>query len=132
MTIDLAYEEAALMDGANYLQILTRVIVPLSKPVLATVALWASVAHWNEWFAAMIYIRTESKQVLQILLRRIIQDVIVAFQEMERFADVNDIEIPTKSVQAAVTVLTIGPIILVYPFIQRYFIKGIFIGSLKG
>ncbi len=132
MTIDEAYEEAALVDGASYLQILIRIIVPLSKPILATVALWAAVAHWNAWFDALIYVTDFSKQVLQLYLRRLMNEVVEMTENMERFAGLTDDVMPSYAVQAAVTVLTIGPIILVYPFIQRYFIKGIFIGSLKG
>ncbi len=132
MTIDSAYEEAALIDGANYVQKLARVIAPLSMPVLATIALWAAVAHWNAWFDALIYIKSESKQVLQIFLRRLLQEVITMYQDMGRYMLFTGEELPSKAVQAAVTIITIGPIILVYPFIQRYFIKGIFTGSLKG
>jgi putative aldouronate transport system permease protein len=134
MTIDSAYEEAALVDGAGYFHILFRIIVPLSKPVIATISLWAAVAHWNAWFDCLIYINDSSKEVLQIFLRRILtlyhsselQD------DMQAFADQTMLDIPTNAVQAAVTIVTIGPIIFVYPFIQKYFIKGIFIGSLKG
>ena len=132
MNIDDAYEEAALVDGASYAQILVRIIVPLSKPIIATVALWAAVAHWNAWFDALIYVTDQSKHVLQLFLRRLMREVIEMTENMERFADQEMAEMPSYSVQAAVTILTIGPIILVYPFIQKYFIKGIFIGSLKG
>ena len=132
MTIDDAYEEAALADGANYFQILVQIMIPLSKPILATVALWAAVAHWNAWFDGLIYVTDESKHVLQLFLRRLMTEVIAMTENMERFADTEMLDMPSYSVQAAVTILTIGPIILVYPFIQKYFIKGIFIGSLKG
>jgi putative aldouronate transport system permease protein len=132
MTIDDAYEEAALADGANYFQILVQIMIPLSKPILATIALWAAVAHWNAWFDGLIYVTDESKHVLQLFLRRLMTEVIAMTENMERFADTEMLDMPSYSVQAAVTILTIGPIILVYPFIQKYFIKGIFIGSLKG
>ncbi len=132
MTIDDAYEEAAFVDGASYFQILVRIIIPLSKPVIATIVLWAAVAHWNAWFDGLIYITHESKHVLQLFLRRLMTEVIAMTEHMERFAGIEEEAMPSYAVQAAVTVLTIGPIILVYPFIQRYFIKGIFIGSLKG
>ena len=75
MTIDPAYEDAALVDGAGYPEILARIIVPLSKPIIATLALWTAVAHWNAWFDALIYIRSERKIVLQTLLRRMIQQI---------------------------------------------------------
>ena len=137
MVIDKAYEESAFLDGANYLQILVKIIIPLSKPVIATIALWTAVGHWNEWFAALIYIKSESKVVLQILLRRLIQATALAGASFgtsaaETFMAAEETEMPSEAVRAAVTVLTIGPIVFVYPFIQKYFIKGIFIGSLKG
>ena len=133
MTIDDAYEEAAFIDGANYLQILTRVMLPLSKPVLAVIALWAAVFHWNEWFHALLFLNDESKLVLQLILRRMMflltsDDLF----DMLDWADQQGIILPTKAVRAAVMLLTIGPIVLAYPFLQRYFVKGIFVGGLKG
>ena len=131
MTLDLAYEEAALIDGANYLQVLVRIVVPLSAPVIAVVVLWASVDHWNEWFHALLFTRSRDKHVLQFLLRRMLQDLTAVRLELASFEEEVDL-LPLPSVRAAVTVLTIGPIILVYPFIQRHLVKGIFVGSLKG
>ena len=133
MTVDDAYEEAAFMDGANYLQILTRVVLPLSKPVLAVIALWAAVFHWNEWFHALLFINSESKLVLQLILRRMMflltsDDL---FDKLD-WQDLMGIIVPTKAVRAAVMLLTIGPIVLAYPFLQRHFVKGIFVGGLKG
>ena len=133
MNIDDAYEEAALMDGANYVQILTRVMLPLSKPVMAVIALWAAVLHWNEWFHALLFINDESKLVLQLILRRMM--FLLTSDElfdMLDWADQQGIILPTKAVRAAVMLLTIGPIVLAYPFLQRYFVKGIFVGGLKG
>ena len=133
MTIDEALEESAFIDGANYLQVLLRIILPLSKPVLATVALWTAVWHWNEWFYALIYTSGEEKIVLQLIIRRMIQDISLdTVEAMNAFGALDERPLPSAAVRAAVTILTIGPIILVYPFIQRHFIKGIFFGSLKG
>ena len=133
MTIDEALEESAFIDGANYLQVLLRIILPLSKPVLATVALWTAVWHWNEWFYALIYTSGEEKIVLQLIIRRMIQDISLdTVEAMNAFGALDERALPSAAVRAAVTILTIGPIILVYPFIQRHFIKGIFFGSLKG
>ena len=133
MTIDDAYEEAALIDGAGYLQILTRVVLPLSKPVLAVIALWAAVFHWNEWFHALIFINDESKLVLQLILRRMMRLLTSDdLFDMLDWADQQGIILPTKAVRAAVMILTIGPIVLAYPFLQRHFVKGIFVGGLKG
>ena len=133
MTLDNAYEEAAFMDGASYLQILVRIVVPLSKAVIATVALWNAVRHWNAWFDALIYIRSESKIVLQILLRRMMRDMEITQRDsIAEFMTAERIEFPSEALKAAITILTIGPIVLFYPFLQRYFIRGIYVGSLKG
>lgn len=132
MTLDKAYEDSAFMDGANYFQILVRIIIPLSKPVIATIALWAAVGHWNSWFDALIYLKSESKIVLQLLLRRLIQEMTLMAEQMKEFKSIEQDELPSEAVKAAITILTIGPIILLYPFLQKYFIKGIFMGSLKG
>ena len=132
MTLDKSYEESAFMDGANYLQILSSIIVPLSKPVIATVALWTAVGHWNAWFDAMIYIRSGNKIVLQLLLQRMLQQLQEFAQQVANFQQVENVELPSESMKAAVTVLTIGPIVAAYPFLQKYFIKGFLMGSLKG
>ena len=134
MTVDPAFEESAFMDGANYLQIMARIVAPLCKPVLATIALWTMVLHWNSWFDALIYLRDESKIVLQLLLRRLLLAEQATLDRIREFGGPIDAEdrLPSEAVKAATTLITIGPIILVYPFLQRYFIKGIFLGSLKG
>lgn len=133
MTIDNAYEEAAFIDGAGYLQILMRVVLPLSKPVLAVIALWSAVFHWNEWFHALIFINDESRLVLQLILRRMLKLLTSAdLFEMLDWADQQGIILPDKAVRAAVMILTIGPIVAAYPFVQRHFVKGITIGGLKG
>lgn len=132
MTVDKAFEESAFMDGAHYLQILTHIIIPLSKPVIATVALWVAVGHWNAWFDALIYINTEKKLVLQLLLRRLIQEMTLLSQPMNEFMASENTRIPSEGVKAAIVMLTIGPIVALYPFLQKYFIKGVFMGSLKG
>lgn len=132
MTLDKSYEESAFMDGANYAQILSAIIVPLSKPVIATVALWTAVGHWNAWFDAMIYIRSSNKIVLQLLLQRMLQQLQEFAQQVANFQQVENVELPSESMKAAVTVLTIGPIVVAYPFLQKYFIKGFLMGSLKG
>ncbi len=131
MTIDQAYEESAMMDGASYLQVLTRIIIPLSKPIIAVLILWSAVFHWNEWFHALLFVKGRDKWVIQFILRRMLAHIGLVQGEMEEF-EAEIALMPKEAVQAAVTVLTIGPIILVYPFIQKYFAKGVFVGSVKG
>lgn len=131
MSIDKGLEESAYIDGAGYFRILISIIIPLSKPVLATLALWIAISHWNSWFDCLVYINDNNKIILQILIRRMImvsQQMIVSLQEISATKR----EVFALNVRAVTTLITIGPIIAVYPFAQKYFIKGIMIGSLKG
>ena len=131
MTIPDSLEESAMIDGASFLKILIKIIIPLSTPIMATIALWVAVRHWNSWFDALIYLRDESKIVLQLVLRRVlIEEDATAMADLDEVAGAE--AVTAESVKAATVLLSIGPIILVYPFIQRYFVKGIMIGSLKG
>lgn len=133
MAIDVEMEEAAFMDGASVRTILVKIIVPLARPAIATVFLWSTVQHWNAWFDAMIFIQDANKTVLQLLLRRLL-DRMLTLQELERYTLQQQIEmkIPTEAAKAAMILVATGPIILIYPFIQRHFVRGIMIGSLKG
>ena len=131
MTIDKAVEESALVDGANYLTILFKIIVPLARPVVATLVLWTAVFHWNAWFDALIYIRDNDKKVLQLIVRRL-YEMVSASAEIREYWDDMGVMFPPESVKAVMVLATIGPIILIYPFVQRHFIRGIMIGSLKG
>jgi putative aldouronate transport system permease protein len=132
-TIDRSLEESAAIDGASQLRILFRIIIPVSKPILATVALWTIVGHWNAWFDAMIYINSTTKEVLQLMLRKILiqyqSEEIMKYQQISGEAAG---AFTPESLKAAFMYVTITPIILTYPFLQRYFVKGIMIGSLKG
>ncbi len=124
-------EESALLDGANEIGICFRIFLPLSIPVLATIALFSAVMYWNEWFQAMIYTRDQAKMVMQLLLRRILLE-----NQISSMVDMNEIDVNTnmteESVRAAIVFVAIGPIILIYPFVQRFFITGIMAGAVKG
>ena len=126
-------EESARIDGANDIVILFRIIVPVSLPIIATVGLWVAVAHWNAWFDSMIYIRDLDKQVLQMPLRKLVIEISDAQmqQTMKQMASVNS-KYSSESVKMAMIVVTMLPIMAVYPFIQRFFVKGIMVGALKG
>ena len=132
MTIDQSLEDSAIIDGAGYWTILFRIVLPVSKPVLATIALWAAVSHWNAWFDALIYINDADKRVLQMLVRDMIQ--LVTFDELLDYVEDLPVKehIPPQSVRAVTILITIGPIVMVYPFVQKYFVKGVMLGSLKG
>lgn len=132
MSIPQELEDSARIDGAGELRTLFGIVLPLSKPILATVGLWSAVGHWNSWFDGLIYIQDSSKMLLQTYMRRLIvenrlQDVQVLMDQMLGGQDV----IP-ETVKAAALLVSIAPIVLVYPFLQKYFVKGILVGSLKG
>ena len=130
MSLPDSLEESARIDGANDIIILYRIIVPLSLPILATVALWTAVAHWNAWFDAMLYIQDTNKQVLAITLRRIVlqgSNSVVSMSGEEVNATMT-----SETIKAATIMVATLPILCVYPFIQKYFVKGVMVGSLKG
>ncbi|NJD04780.1 MAG: carbohydrate ABC transporter permease [Ruminiclostridium sp.] len=132
MTMEKALEEAAFIDGASVIQVLFMVIIPLSKPVLATVALWQMVDQWNAWVDNMIYIRDENKYVLQFILRRLIESSAQTEQAMMYYSTNRGVKLATAQVQAAITLIVLLPIVCVYPFLQKYFVKGIILGAVKG
>lgn len=130
MSLPDSLEESARIDGANDILILYRIILPLSLPILATVGLWTAVDHWNAWFDGMIYITKPERQVLQVTLRRIVLEGTNSLVSLSG-EEVNA-RMTTETVKAAVTMVTTLPILCVYPFIQKYFVKGVMVGSLKG
>ena len=134
MSIPVDLEDSARIDGANDIVILFRIIAPISKPVIATIGLWSAVAHWNSWFDALIYINDDKKQVLQIWLRRIIIEASDPITELLDDEAKRSLGMPARpeTLKAAAVFVAIAPILAVYPFIQKYFVKGIMIGSLKG
>lgn len=124
-------EEAARIDGCNDLHIFSRIFLPLSKPALASVSLFYAVYHWNSYFNAMMYISDTNKEVVQIVLRRII--FLTSAVTMDSGFDWGIYGMPPeKAVKMATTVVATIPILLVYPFIQKYFTQGVMVGSVKG
>lgn len=128
MAIPDSLEEAAVIDGATPMQTLIRVVLPLSTASIATIGLFYAVGHWNEWFFAYVFISNNAKLPLQVILRNILSAGMIE--------DTAQIPIetlpPAQSVRTAMIVVTVTPILLVYPFIQRYFVKGVMIGGIKG
>ena len=122
-------EESAKIDGASDLQVLVRVVLPLSMPIIATLTLFYSVSHWNQFFLALIYINDTRKFTLQLKLRQmVIQDDIAQMLEGSAFAQ----SIPRESIKAAAVMYATIPILMVYPWLQKYFVRGVLLGSLKG
>ena len=121
-------EESAKLDGANDIFILFRIIIPLATPVIATVTLWAAVGRWNAWFDNMIYTSDWRLQTLGLFLRKlVIQNEPTSLDMLSE-----DRVLLPQSLQSAAIFITMAPILIVYPFLQRYFVKGIMVGSLKG
>lgn len=129
MGIPTELEESAKIDGANDIRILFSIILPLSKPVLATLALWTAVGHWNSWFDAVLYITDQNKQVLQFFLR----EIVITNTDAETFGRtvVGNLKY-APAIKAATIMFAALPILIIYPFLQKYFVKGTMIGSLKG
>jgi putative aldouronate transport system permease protein len=123
-----SFEEAARMDGANEFQVLWKVFIPLSKPAIATIILFCMVARWNGFFWAMIVLKDEQKIPLQVYLRQ----VIATLKDDEEFGlQVLNFSYSVETVTAAIMVCSIIPVLIFYPFIQKYFNKGIMLGGVK-
>ncbi|GEL13540.1 ABC-type sugar transport system, permease component [Lapidilactobacillus concavus DSM 17758] len=126
-----SFVESAQMDGASYLTIFWRIIMPLSKPVLATVALFVAVGQWNSWFDAMLYNGfTQRLSTLQYELMKLLSSVTNQSQSVESMKHSSSMVTPT-SIRAATTIVTMLPIVMLYPFLQKYFIGGLTIGGVK-
>lgn len=131
MTIPASLEECAFIDGASPLKVLFKIMMPLSLPIIAVLALWSAVGHWNAWFDALIYVRGRDKMVLQLILRRILIDQSEELMKDGILTLMQD-ETSPESVKSAIIMVSTVPIILVYPFLQKYFVKGVLVGSIKG
>lgn len=129
MSIPEELTEAAIVDGASPSVILTRIILPLSMPVIATIGLFYAVYHWNAWFDASIFIDHQDKQPLQIILRGLLESTTLQGMEQLSFTENPP---PAASLRSALIIVSTVPVLFVYPFIQRYFVKGILIGAVKG
>ncbi len=124
-------EESAKLDGANDMLILFRIIIPLCMPTIAVMILFYGVSHWNSWFSAMIYLKTRTKFPLQLVLREILLANTASGETMVDTAAGDKIPLAETVKYATIMVATV-PILVVYPFLQRYFVKGIMIGAIKG
>lgn len=128
-TIPEELNDSAYLDGANDIQIFVRIVLPISTPILATMTLFYAVQHWNSFFPALIYLNDRERFPIQLILRAMViegdlSNMQVEFQDDERIVD--------TTVKYAIIMVATVPILLLYPFLQRYFVKGMMIGSLKG
>lgn len=124
-------EEAAKIDGCTELGLLWKIVLPLSMPVLATFTLFYAVGHWNNFYSALLYINDPQKWPLQVMLRQIVLLSQTAAGDINSM-DPNFVAPPDQSIKMAVIVIGTIPILLVYPFLQKHFAKGVLIGSVKG
>ena len=126
-------EEAAEIDGVSKFGMLVRIILPMSLPVVASLGLFTAVNHWNSWFDAMIYLKTRTSQPLQLILYQMHKDANITANtnDMSELTDALERSSP-RSLRMALTVIGTVPILCVYPFLQKYFVKGVYTGAVKG
>ncbi len=132
-SIDPSMEESAKMDGAHDFQVLFRIYFPLSMPVLSVICLFNGVMHWNDWFSGAFYVTDEKLRPLQTVL----QQMLTAAEAMRKNLSMNAMmsassSVTSESLKMAMVIISIVPIASVYPFIQKYFVQGIMVGSVKG
>lgn len=133
-SIPHSLQEAAELDGANAFQFLMKVVLPLSKPIIAVVALYYAVGHWNDFYTALLYINDQDLLPLQSFLRDILMSNKMSLNNMQGL-DASAAEAKmqlSQTLKYSVIIISTVPVLCVYPFIQKYFVKGIMIGSVKG
>ncbi|WP_339288621.1 carbohydrate ABC transporter permease [Paenibacillus sp. FSL E2-0201] len=131
-SIPEAIVESAKIDGAGDFKIYARLILPLSKPALATIGLFLALAYWNDWYNALLFISDEKLMPLQYYLYKMLGNMDGMRKAMMGAGAVVTTSIPSESLKMAMTVVATGPILLAYPFVQRYFVQGLTIGAVKG
>lgn len=125
--------EAAKIDGAGEIYIFARIIIPLSKPVIATMCFLTLLVKWNDWNTSLIYIRNEKLYSLQYLLQRILREVEFVKNSVSQGNDLLSVEnLPTESVRYAMALVAAGPMLVMFPFFQKYFARGLTVGAIKG
>lgn len=123
-------EESAYLDGAGYFTRLVRIVLPLQKPILATVGLFSAVGHWNDFFTTKLYITDTKLYTLQFLLYELLNQITAASEQIT--GDDPMAQITPAGIRMTLTAIVVIPIMLVYPFVQKYYVKGIMVGAVKG
>jgi putative aldouronate transport system permease protein len=123
--------ESARIDGAGDFRIYARIIMPLAIPGLATIGLFLALGYWNDWFSASLFMTTDAKFPLQYLLYKILASAAVLKTNVANNISISSAP-PTETLKMAVAVIATGPIVFLYPFAQKYFVKGLTIGAVKG
>jgi putative aldouronate transport system permease protein len=122
--------ESALMDGSTPLRTLLRIVVPTSTAIVAVLVIFYGVAHWNSWFDAILFLPNSNLHPMQVYLRRVL--IQMAPETMRNFTGRGENLFSVYQIKYAIAMVVIGPIVLIYPFLQKYFVKGVMIGALKG
>jgi len=131
--IPAALIESAKIDGARELRIFFAIVVPLSKPALATVALFTSLAYWNDWWLSLLFITKERLVPLQFMLQRMMSTLEFLTTHAQNIpSGMSENNLPNESARMAMCILAIGPMLFAYPFFQKYFVRGLTVGSVKG
>ena len=130
-SVPVSIIESAKIDGAGEFRIFIQLVLPLAKAGLATIGLFIALEYWNDWYNAMLYINSSDKYPLQYRLYNMISSQ-AAMAQLSQVSNVNVENMPTQTLKLAMACVATGPIILVYPFVQKFFVKGITIGSVKG
>ncbi|GAB2536494.1 carbohydrate ABC transporter permease [Gracilibacillus alcaliphilus] len=125
-------EEAAIIDGCNELGVFLKVILPLSMPVIAAFTLFFAVAHWNQYFQALVYLTDSEKWTLQVLVKSLVIDSEAIGAASSGAVSDDSTQPPSETIRMASIVLSMLPILIVYPFLQKHFAKGVMLGSIKG
>ncbi|MFC4778699.1 carbohydrate ABC transporter permease [Paenibacillus sp. GCM10023252] len=123
-------EESAKMDGANDWTVFIRIIIPLSTPVIAVMILFYGVAHWNSYFSALIYLRDRDLYPVQLILREIL--ILEDVNNMTTSVGISDKEFISNTIKYAAIIVVSTPVLVIYPFLQKYFVKGVMVGAIKG
>lgn len=132
VSVPEAVLESANMDGAGEFRIFVQMALPLSLPVLATVGLFQVINYWNDWFNGLIYISDSRLYSIQVLLNTILLNVQYLLDNVDYSSRMDGSSIPTQGVRLAIAVIGALPIVLTYPFFQRFFVKGLTVGAVKG
>lgn len=124
--------ESAKIDGAGDFLIYVRIVLPIALPALATVGLFLALGYWNDWYLSSMFIESSDKYQLQFYLYNMINSVQAMANLASRSANITVRNLPTESVKMAMAVVATGPVFLLYPFVQKYFVQGITVGAVKG
>lgn len=124
--------ESAEIDGASEFLIFFRIVIPLAKPVMATIALFMFLGKWNDWMTSMLYINDQNLISLQYLLQRVLKEIQLVLQNQNYVSNVDLTTLPSETARMAMAIIVAGPALFVFPFFQKYFVKGLTVGSVKG